>query len=246
MLRVLRMVGVLVFVLLIGISSSRIQKQYTSGELFERFNSQRKSDITLLVVSVVALLALSCFEYISTRRRLSRRGYRSMPKEQDDPQAVDPSATNIYSAPETQDQWKARRTRSSRPAKTQTFEFVNLWMSILRVYCMVLPVFYFYLLVEFMVHWVPYDLGNPILTLSIVTLLLLSLLSGVGVFRKKMWGIQCGYPLAIFHLIIFPIGTVIGLLMLIALAGVAPEFATEARKRQKKALRKSRAKAVMA
>jgi hypothetical protein len=246
MLRILRIVGVLVFVLLIGISSSRIQKQYTSGKLFERYNSQRKADITLLVVSIAALVALSSFEYISLKRRLLHRGYRPLRKEQDDPKTVNPSATDIYSAPETQDQWKGLRTRSSRPTKTHTFEFANVWMSVLRVYCIVLPVFYGYLLVEYMVHWVPHDLGNPFLTLFISALLILSGLTCFGIFSKKIWGIHCGYPLSIFHLIVFPIGTAAGLFMLIALAGVAPLFATEARKQRKKVLRKNRAKAVMA
>jgi len=216
------------------LSANRLQRSFGSGELFERYNSERKANITILVFSLGGLVALGYFEYLRKKKKSERRGYIAK-KVEPVPPLENPKVTNIYSAPETLDKWNARRTRSSRSQHHDEFELTHLWLRVLRIYCAVLPIIYFYILVEYMVNWLPVGMGNVFWTILTVTLFILSVSTSVGFFRKQLWGIQCGYGIAIFHLLIFPIGTVSGLLMLIALAGVAPEFSADARRRRRKA-----------
>ena len=58
-------------------------------------------------------------------------------------------------------------------------------------------------------------------------------LVAIGLLRKSLWGIKWGYAMAVFHLLIFPIGTAAGFIMLISLMGAMSEFDIPRRKRRK-------------
>ena len=109
----------------------------------------------------------------------------------------------------------------------------GFWMGLLRIYCVVLPVLYLYTLMDYLIHWLPSGANHLVLTILFPTLLLVSALTSAGILRKKTWGMKCGYAMAIFHLLIFPVGTIAGLLMLAGLVGAASEFKLSARKRRR-------------
>ncbi len=231
MLRILRLLGILLFAMLIGISASSLQGLHQDGTLFERYNSQRKSNITLLVVSIFSLASLGYFEFRS-RRWQGKRGYRSV-RVEEDPGVDGLDSTSIYSAPETIDQWEGRRTRTSKTRHRQPFDGTGFWMGLLRIYCIVLPVVYLYTLLNYLFLWLPSGAGHLFLTILFPILFLASALMSVGTFRKKIWGINFGYGIAIFHLLIFPVGTIAGLFLLVGLVGSSSEFAIPAREKRR-------------
>ncbi len=241
MLRFLCVIGILFFAVLIGYTANRLQEMHELGTLFEQYNSQRKADVTVLLVSILGLVVLGVFEFIRTRRRLERRGYVPMKKKQEE---IDEelNTASIYAAPETVDPWKGRRTRVSKSRHRQRMKPIVFWMSLLRIYCVVLPVVYLYMLGVYLLSWLPNGAGNLALSIFFPLLALLSLLTSIGVLRKKSWGMNCGYAISIFHLLIFPLGTAVGLILLVGLISATSEFVIPSRERRRRALRKARQK----
>ncbi len=241
MLRLLRIIGILFFSVLIGVAANRLQEMYEAGTLLERYNSQRRADITLLIVSTLGLVSLSFFEFFRMRRRVERRGYGTVKKEQE---FIDErlNPTSIYSAPKAVDEWQGRRARVSKSRHSQRVEPAVFWMGLLRIYCVVLPAVYLYTLGVYLFSWLPSGAGNLTLSIFFPVLLLISLMTSVGLLRKKPWGMNCGYAVAIFHLLIFPLGTAAGLVLLVGLIGATSEFVIPSRKRRRRALRKTKRK----
>ena len=99
-----------------------------------------------------------------------------------------------------------------------------MWMAFLRIYCGVLPVVYLYTFLNYVFLWLPSGAGNMFLSFIFPMLLFISVMASVGILRKKTWGVKFGYAIAIFHLLIFPLGTAAGFVMLIALVGTTSEF----------------------
>jgi len=240
--RLLRIVGILFFAALIGSTAGRLHELYVEGTLFEQYNNQRKACITLLTVSVCGLATLGTFEFLWSRRRFRRRSFEPMMKEQE-PVVEELGKTNIYDAPESVDKWQERRVRIPKPPRFQTPEMTGLWMGVLRVCCAVLPVLYFYTLVNYLFFWLPGGAGNLVFSILFPLLFLGSVLTSVGILKKKMWGVNFGYAMAVFHLLIFPLGTAVGLVMLFGLMGVTSEFTIPERKRRQKAMSRARRKA---
>ena len=242
MLRLLRITGILFFAVLIGFTANRLQGLFEDGTLFDRYNSARKANITLLVVSTLGLIILGFFEFFRTRRRLERRGYAPVEKEES-PIDEGLDTASIYSSPEVVDPWNGRRTRTSRSRQHKKIEPARIWFGVLRIYSVVLPVVYSYVLANYLFFWLPDGVGNIILTILFPSLLLLSAATSYGLLKKKTFGLHCGYAIAIFHLLLFPWGTAAGLVLLVGLVGATSEFAIPARERrrldrQKKAKRK--------
>lgn len=223
MLRLLYISGMLFFAILIGDTASRLREQYKEGSLFEQYNSQRKADITLFTVSVCGLATLACFEVARSRRRRKQADFVSMESGQE-PVADGVSSDNIYAAPETIDEWQGRPPRIPRSQGHPGLSIVGLWMGLLRIYCGVLPVIYLYTLLNYLFFWLPGGAGNWFLSILFPLLMLGAALTSAGILRKKRWGLHAGYAMAIFHLLIFPVGTAIGFVMLIGLMGATSEF----------------------
>ena len=234
---VLRKSGVLFFAALIGAAANHLQHMYVSGTLFERFNYGRKASLTILVVSLLGLITLVYFEFIRSKRRLKRQGFGSM-KLSEPPSMDEQGTTCIYSTPDTLDQFEDRPLRISISRNRDWFKISSLWMSLLRILCMVFPVVYLYTLVDYFVFWLPSGAGNLSLTILFPVLFLISVLSSIGILLRRVWGMNFGYALAIFHLLIFPIGTAVGLVMLVGLVGASIEFKSSARIRSRKAKRR--------
>ncbi len=232
MLRVLRIIAILVFAVLVGISARRIQQLYTSGRLFEQYNSARRASITLFVFSVVGLGVLGYLEISRFKRHGQRRGYS--PTQGDGEPVVDGLDTaSIYSRPESPDKWEGLRTRTSRSRHHKPFLFDNFWMGLLRVMVFSMPVVYALLLAACLAGWISTDM--PMLCGGLGFIGFLSLVAGVGIVWKKAWGLKVGYAIAMIHLLLFPVGTVIGLILLIGLVGAAPLFSLSSREQQRAA-----------
>ena len=60
MLRVLRILGIVVFAVIVGISANNLWDMHQTGELTERYNSARKANVTMLVFSIMAVVGLGC------------------------------------------------------------------------------------------------------------------------------------------------------------------------------------------
>lgn len=241
MLRLLRISGILFFAVLIGFSANRLQELYEVGTLFEQYNSQRKADVTLLIISICGLATLGFFEFARSRRRVEQRGFGFASMKKEPEPAVDgQNSASIYAAPESIDEWQERSERVSKTRRRLSFEISGLWMSLLRVCCGVLPVVYLYTLVDYLFFWLPTGAGSLGLSILFPVLFLGSALASIGVLRKKVWGLNFGYAMAIFHLLIFPIGTAAGLVMLVGLMGATSEFAIPERERRRKAIRRAK------
>jgi hypothetical protein len=246
MLRLIRIIGILVFALMVAFSAASLKKMYENGKLMERYNNDRRANITLLAVSTLALGVLGFFELTRHRRIAARKGYgrsRYTDKKKADviPESVDP--TNIYAAPRTADAWNGRKTRTPR-SHNQPRETGDIWFGLLRICCMALPLFYVALLA---LHLIGAGGGSDsrwVLSVAWTFMALFSALAAFGIHGKKAWGATAGYVLAICNLVIFPWGTAFGLFLLIGLVGSSECFAEIAREKRtagRKKMRKAQA-----
>lgn len=234
MVRLLYISGMVFFAVLIGDTAHRLQEMYKAGTLFDQYNSERKAAITLLAVSSCGLGTLCLIEIVRLRRRFDHSGVAAwLEKEPEpEPELGDPAATSIYAAPQSIDEWpeRERQLRIRKTDRRRNLGINTLWMSVLRVYCGVLPVIYTYTLLNYLFLWLPSGGGDVALSILFPLLLLGSVLTTVGILRRKPWGIKYGYAMAIFHLLLFPVGTAAGFVMLIALMGASSEFTTPRRR----------------
>lgn len=238
-MRGLRIFGMIVFTVLVGLSAHRIQRLYHAGTLFETYNSARKANITLLVFSVLGLGVLGYLEISKSRRQERRRGYAPVRRDKA-PAADGLGATSIYSRPESPDKWQGLRTRTSRSRHRESPRFENIWLGLLRILSVSLSVFYALLLVAWLAGWIPVVGNLPVLYGMAGFVFVLSLAAMVGVMRKKGWGLNVGYAIGIIHLLIFPAGTVVGLILMVSLVGAAPSFAVASREQRRTARNKRR------
>lgn len=240
MLRALRIIGILVFALLVGLSAHRIQELYTSGKLFEQYNSERKANVTLLAFSVVGLGLLGFFELTRAKRLETRRGFAPV-EESDEPVDDGLDTANIYSSPESPDKWEGRRIRTSSDRHREPRKSEDFWLGLLRILSFSTPLVYTSLLVVCLSgQWVP--LAVPLILLNGILgfMLVFSLVSAIGIMRKKTWGIKTGYAIAIIHLLFFPVGTAAGLILLIGLVGAAPVMILSPREQRREERAKRR------
>lgn len=229
-----------VFAALVGLSAHRIQKLYTAGTLFETYNSARKSNITLLTFSVLGLGVLSYLEISKSRGQGRRRGYASV--QQDKPLKVDdPNATSIYSRPKAPDKWMGQRTRSARSHHREKRQLDDFCLNVLRILFLSLSVVYALLLVGWVAGWVPIIGQVPLMYGAVGLVFILSLVSTAGLTKKKGWGLKLGYAVGMVHLLIFPVGTAVGLILLVCLVGAAPSFSMGVREQRRVARKQSRA-----
>lgn len=240
MLRVLRVCGIVVFALFVGISANALRSMHESGELFERYCSRRKPNITLLLFSGISLGVLGCYELTRFRRMEQRRGYGGFHYQDDADNVVDDfDTTSIYAAPKKVDEWQGRRPRVSPPRRKPRAEAIGVWEQLLRVLCVAFPLVYMALLAFLFLAG---SAGGSEFTLLISAFSFLTLFStvvAVGVFCKQLWGLTCGYLLALFNLIIFPYGTVGGLFLLMGLVGASSAFADTALEKRRQLRRKT-------
>jgi hypothetical protein len=241
MLRALRIIGILVFALLIGLSAHRIQQLYTSGKLFEQYNSERKANVTLLAFSVVGLGILGFFELTRAKRLETRRGFAPV-EVSDEPIDDGLDTANIYSAPESPDKWEGRRVRTSNARHSEPRKSEDFWLGLLRILSFSTPLVYTFLFVVCLSGWwVPLAVPLTVLYSIFGFMLIFSLISAIGIMRQKTWGIKTGYAIAIIHLLFFPVGTAAGLLLLIGLVGATPAIVLSPRE-QRSVERKKRQK----
>lgn len=240
MLRMLRIIGVVLFAFLVGLSANSLREMQESGALLEKYNSQRKADITLLVFSFMALGGLGYFELDRFNRASRRRTYADGPVPEEPENAEGLDSASIYAAPQTVERWGGRRTRSSKPHTSKSRNKVikddrSIRLILLKVMCMVLPVLYLGLMMFNLMSDHEDTMLDILLPSLFGGLLLLSLATLIGVMAKKLWGLKLGYILALFNLLIFPTGTIAGLFLimgLVAASSVFAEFAMTRRRNQ--------------
>jgi hypothetical protein len=229
------------FAILIGDSAHRLNDLYEAGILFAPYSSESKAAATLLAVSCFGLATLCFLEMLRIKRHFRPRAGVSFGGDiQKKPTSTELASTNIYSAPQTVDEWEERLPRIGFPkARRQPwFEIAGLWMSLLRIYCGVLPVVYTYTLLNYLFLWIPSGADTLVLSVLFPLLLLGSLLTAAGILRRKSWGVKFGYAVAVFHLLLFPLGTAAGFVMLIALLGSTSEFEVVRRRRVNRRIRR--------
>jgi len=244
MLRILRIIGIVIFALLVGLSADSLRRMYETGQLMERYNSSRKSSLTLFSVSVLALSSLAYFELSRGRRQQLRRGYGAVRDSQNDDEDIVEGldSTSIYAAPKTRDAWKGRRSGGSKSRSREQKDSANVWMGLLRICCAVFPLYFAGMLVVHIMKMDPQQELAWLLPSLFLSLTLFSVLTAFGVLAKKPWGLTLGYILAIVNLLVFPIGTAIGLFLLMGLVGSTPLFVVSARDKRRNARRKSSGK----
>lgn len=239
MLRALRIIGILVFALLVGLSAHRIQALYTSGKLFEQYNSERKANVTLLAFSMVGLGVLGFFELTRAKRLDTRKGFAPVKIAKDPGAGMD--AANIYSAPKTPDKWGGRRVRTASASYREPLQAENFWLGLLRILSFCTPLVYASLLAVCLLgRWVPAAVPLTLLYSIFGFMLVFSLISAIGIMQKKPWGIKTGYAIAIIHLLFFPVGTAAGLILLIGLVGAAPLIILSPREKRRVARNKQK------
>lgn len=247
MLRILRITGIIVFALFIVLSVNSLREMHESGQLYEPYNSARKSNITLLGVSILMLSGLGYLELLFGRRVASRRGYGGQVYDDKTKMQEGKDASSIYSAPETIDAWQGRGIRNAKSRRKPPAEKGQVWMIILRVTALIFPFYYSGALAKMLMN--P-DVQNEtvwLLPALFLALTLFSLITVIGLLMKRKWGIKLGYALAVLSLMVFPIGTVLGLFLLVGLVGATPLFTashTHSLGVHRKPVRKAHAKGV--
>lgn len=253
MLRLLRIVGIVVFACIIGFAANSLWKMHETGELLERYNHAPKANLTLLVFSVILLSTLGYFEVTRVRRLSRRQRYGAAHYNEKTGSGIDGlDSSSIYAAPQTVDVWKGPRSRNSgrkhqrrsRSKQKPEAEAGAVWMRLLQLVCLFLPVAYLILLGLNLMQGHE-DIWVTVLLPTVFGILfILSLVATVGIFGKKIWGMMIGYALAVCNLLIFPYGTAIGLILMMGLVGSSPIFeVSAAAERRKKARSKSASRA---
>lgn len=241
MLRFLRITGVIVFAVLIGLSANSLKQMHESGELFEKYNSSRRANITLLSFSLIALGALGLFEIAGIQRQQRRQRYgvrRHQSFSEEETEGLD--STSIYASNHKSDDWeRKRRTKHTKTYAESPKYREGMSMRFLRSMSIVLPMLYAIMLGYVLMN-APEDSFLAIFLPSMLsTLLLISLVASIGINRKRTWGLTFGYILALLNLVIFPIGTAVGLFLILGLVASGHEFAKGASRQKRESSRYS-------
>jgi hypothetical protein len=232
----LRVAAIILFALMLGFSAHSLRKMQEAGQLFDRYNSQRKASITLFGTSIIALLGLSAFEIRRMRKPRGARRYGEIryTDQQELPDEVS-KCSCIYASRTSSDDWPARRVGSSRSRSIQPRRSPpETWMAVLRIICLVIPCINIVLFSLLYLN----SRGHPgdawILPALCSVFVLLGIATAIGVFNRQGWGMSVGYLTAIINLVLFPIGTVMGLLLFIGLVGSSEIFSDASRKSAKR------------
>lgn len=239
MMRMLRVIGIIVFAIMLSISARSLWKMQAVGNLFDSYNSSRKASVTLCAVSLLALAALVSFE---TRRLgkstgIRRFGEKRYTDELEESKVA--NASSIYASPKSVDEWQGRKVVASRSRNGRNKAARNLpgtCRCVLRISCLILPLAYVALFSLLYAHEAAGpSLGAWIYVLPCACLVLVAAITEVGVCMNKRWGLSMGYLLSILNLVIFPLGTAIGLLLLITLVMASPAFESSRARRKVRA-----------
>ncbi|HEY5622014.1 MAG TPA: hypothetical protein VIR77_05370 [Pontiella sp.] len=242
MLRRIRLLGIIAFAWLVGLGASELIKMYRDGELFDRYNSDRKRNITMLAVSLSALTGLGYYELSRIRIR-SRYTFDFNPYRKDE-ERVQPGqiSSSIYDAPVTKEDWDGNELRISNLDEIVRMESPEIWMGWLRACCILVPIIYSVLFTAGLIKYMSSMEAVWILSSVFTLIFVFSIVTAVGVFKKAPWGMNMGFLLAIGNLVVFPYGTIMGLFLITGLVGAKSLFSEEKRIRKKMARRKNRAK----
>ena len=219
MLRIWRIVGIVVFALLVGLAVSSLRGGVDSL-LFD-------ADFSVFVISFPLLVILSLFEVIHIRRLVRRhRKYRFGGHSLDEgTEAVASGPTDIYAMPETRQSWgRRRRSHSSGTHHKKRKKKKSIWISLLQIFCVILPLFYLGLLLVYLPWNGVKTIGDWTMPFVFLALFLFSIVVAIGVFSVRFWGLVLGYLLVLSNLLFFPYGLILGLLLLLCLVGSSPTF----------------------
>lgn len=237
MLRWLRIAGIVIFACLVGFSANSLWQMYETGEWFEQYNNAPKANLTLLIFSIILLGTLGYFEVSRVRRRSRRRGYgESGFYERNAKHRDNHDQASIYATPENEDAWRVRRANNtgrrnqhrSRNEHRHRGENGMIWMRCLQTLSIILPVVYLVILSLNLMQANENVWGAVLLPSVFGILLIFSLVAVIGIFGRKTWGMMLGYVLAVCNLLIFPYGTAVGLVLMMALVGASPVFEVSA------------------
>ena len=235
MLRILRIIGVVVFAFLIGLSTYFLQQVYRSGVLLEGYSREWRASVTLLVFSVIGFSLAGYFEvYLLRQRKPDRTGLSDQAGKVSVREGV--STANIYAAPKTLEKWQGHRARASKQGHLNLHKITIFWLGLLRIAAFSILATYTLLFVFCLADS---SGALPVLCSMFGFMLMLSLVSVVGIVMEEAWGLVVGYAIALVHLPVFPLGTVVGLILLVSLVGATPWFILSSLE-QRRVLRRKR------
>lgn len=248
MTRTLRFLGVVAFAFLFGLSANVLKGMYDSGQLFETYNSDRKAYITLLCFSFIGFSSLLALELALVRRKKSGRRFGEVFHQKTQKDCAE-NFGDIYAGHKTDENQPSKRSRSSRSYPGSKTKTADHWQLVLRTSCLIVPFLYTFVYINhavrarsgYTVDWMDLGIFTSLIAFSAATV--------VGVHRKKLWGYVFAYVLVMLNLLLFPVGTMLGLVMLLALSGTTTFFDDARRvwkknRKMKRAAKRMRASAV--
>jgi hypothetical protein len=219
MLRSLRVIGIIVFAVLAGLSANTLKQMQEAGKLQEAYNSRKKANVTVLIFSVISMGGIGFFELSQLRGSRRRRGFsrKYHHSHEEDATGEELDTTSIYTAPKTLEKWDRHHIRTSSNKSKPTKKLSTFWLEFLPVVCVIMTVVYLGLTVYHILNINDDRFVGVTLMIIFGLLSLLSLGTTIGVMQKKMWGITVGYVLSVCNMLIFPVGTAFGLLLMMGL-----------------------------
>jgi hypothetical protein len=128
---------------------------------------------------------------------------------------------------------RRQRHRSLTQERNFASEMSAICMMILRILSATLPFFYAAVLAVIDTHGVAETVGVWVFAFICLLVAVLSILFAVSVFMETTWGLVMGYLLAMLNLIVFPIGTGVGIFLLVLLLGASPAMVAMPRGRDR-------------
>lgn len=151
--------------------------------------------------------------------------------------------SNIYSSPETHGKWHGYRVRSSELEHCETRDGRIFWLVLVRIVSFLIPLGCIFLLVAGLMGWMPMAGNRAVLLYGVTSFMfVLSLVSALGMVGKKGWGRPSGYAVAILLLLVFPLGTLVGLILLVGVSGAGSLLCASPREQRRAARAKRRAR----
>ena len=221
MLRLLRILGIVVCAVFLGLAA----RSLLDGDL-----ERNQVDVAVFSVSFFLFASLAAFEvsYGIRRQRRHRRKF-SGSRSATEPEAEREPAgrpADIYAVPPTQEDWKSRRRShaSGRSRRRRTKKSGMVWLVILRILCVAYSLIYLGILLAAL----PWDgvkgPGTWTIPAIFMSLFLLSIAATIGAFVTTIWGLVVGFVLMLANLPLGAYGLAQGALLLLVLLGAMPLF----------------------
>jgi len=173
-------------------------------------------------VSVLATLLSVLFYFeLSAQRayRAMRRRRVSLEKQRNTVSSG--NTTSIYALPPTKEEWDVvRKYRSSRKRHGHKHHHHSATSKGWGIYINIIAIFWVMTYVLMAAGYTAvtfYRGGEPIIAFLLWIMMLFVSAAAAGILQRRQWGQSLGFVLCVLHLIVFPVGSIFGLLMSLGL-----------------------------